>query len=270
MSKRLSSLLLFHSNFPNIWEQRQPECNWSSAARICFRWIFMCQQSTSLERLPSSIVSGELNGSKKKKALWGVSCKLCITAQRPGPHFCEARPAAVKFRQGRKCFTAAHLGKTIQRMLQLYSTGWRRPSAARGKAASAEPPSGPHMKSATLVSLMERRCCISEEVEAKSIHILSVCSNKRSPCSKTHWARMRSWHQGKGNKMCSCGVGSISEADAEKRQMRWQARREETWGQLNPQNWQYVIYGHYCTERLQKQPFSISELHSHDSGRCCS
>lgn len=207
---------------------------------------------------------------QKKKALWGVSCKLCITAQRPGPHFCEARPAAVKFRQGRKCFTAAHLGKTIQRMLQLYSTGWRRPSAARGKAASAEPPSGPHMKSTTLVSLMERRCCISEEVEAKLIHILSVCSNKQSPCSKTHWAWMRSWHQGKGNKMCSCGVGSISESDAEKRQMRWQARREETWGQLNPQNWQYVIYGHYCTERLQKQPFSISELHSQDSGRCCS
>lgn len=119
------------------------------------------------------------------------------------------------------------------------------------------------MKSTTLVSLMERRCYISGEVGAKSIHILSVCSNKRSPCSKTHWAWMRSWHQGKGNKMCSCGVGSISEADAEKRQMRWQARREETWGQLNPQNWQYVIYRHYCTERLQKQPFSISELHTH-------
>lgn len=101
MSKRLSSLLLFHSNFPNIWEQREPECNWSSAARICFRWIFMCQQSTSLECLPSSIVSRELNGSKKK-ALWGVSCKLCITAQRPGLHFCKARLAAVKFRQGRE------------------------------------------------------------------------------------------------------------------------------------------------------------------------
>lgn len=96
---------------------------------------------------PRLLFLGSWTGQKKKKkALWGVSCRLCITARRPGPHFCEARPAAVKFRQGRKCFTAARLGKTIQqRMWQLYSTGWRRPSAARGKAAaSAEPPSGPH------------------------------------------------------------------------------------------------------------------------------
>lgn len=123
-------------------------------------------------------------------------------------------------------------------------------------------------------SITQARWWSADVVSAKrsklSWSTFSVCSNKPSPRSKTHWAWVRSWHQGKRNKMCSCGVGSISEADAEKRQMRWQARREESWGQLNPQNWQYVIYRHYCTEGLQQQPFSISELNSHDSGRCCS
>lgn len=53
--------------------------------------------------------------------------------------------------------------------------------------------------------------------------------------------------------------------------MRWQARREETWGQLNPQNWQNVIYRHYCTEGLQKQHVrGVLELNSPDSRRYCS
>lgn len=99
-------------------------------------------------------------------------------------------------------------------------------------------------------SLMERRCCNS------AFH---PRGNRLSPRSKNTLALDEIMASGEQNKMCSCGVGSISEADPEKRQMRWQARREETWGQLNPQNWHNVIHRHYCTEGLQKH-FSIAEL----------
>lgn len=67
LSEWLGSPLLFHSNFPNIWEQREAECNSSSAlARRLAGTFSLVYCFAGVGRVCA----------RAKKAFWGVSCRL--------------------------------------------------------------------------------------------------------------------------------------------------------------------------------------------------
>lgn len=63
------------------------------------------------------------------------------------------------------------------------------------------------------------RRLFTEEVDAKLIHVQSVWKQAESTQQNTP-APDEIMASGERNKMCSCGVGSIWEADTEERQMR--------------------------------------------------
>lgn len=83
MSEWLSNLPLFYSNFPNSWEPREPERNSYSVASICYRWIFVCQQPTSLELSPSSAVSVELDVFTLRVKKGFLRCSLVAYTSQP-------------------------------------------------------------------------------------------------------------------------------------------------------------------------------------------